>query len=310
VKRLLLVAAVCVLFLCSAVKADTVHLSTGGKVVGTIARLELKLGPLTKVFSREQIGSIKNEDGKCKVVGKTDKTAYVGDVGSVSMRTVAGVLTFTGKSVKSVEFNEATKLKPNDKPQVDEKSDPVDDPLLRPDDKKPDKPQLTDEQRKELKRLVKVSAELRDEYLKKAKELEAAGYEAVRDKYAGRWDTVCQLVEEKRERYAKYAGKIDTTGRPSVTTGGLGVNMGRTTTVTTSGAAAVAVQELNAAEAKKKSLAATIKAAKSAVKDRARLRREAVRRYSDAIYRALITGKEIPEDTIKEVYEKALKRGK
>ena len=74
----------------------------------------------------------------------------------------------------------------------------------------------------------------------------------------------------------------------------------------TSGAAAVAVQELSAAEAKKKNLAATIRAAKSAVKTRARLRREAVRRYYHSIYRALVAGKHVPEETIKEIYEKAL----
>jgi hypothetical protein len=76
--------------------------------------------------------------------------------------------------------------------------------------------------------------------------------------------------------------------------------------VTRTPAAAAAIAGLDAAEAKKSAIAAKVKSLKRAIAVRARLRKDLVLRYYDTICRHLINGKEIPEEAMTKVFDKAV----
>ena len=291
----------------SAAMADTVYLANGGKVAGKLVHLSLKIGPLERVFGRDQVKSIRcSKDSKeeCEVLA-SDGTKYVGRIASVAIRCVAGELKFSGKSVEFVELGTVPVRKP--RPEKKPVPKPADDLLLdpAPDAAKPAKKELSPEQKAKIRALLKTLGELRDKSLEQAKGVSAKEHALFKEKYETKWLEVCADVKEKRKDYAKHATEHDVE-QPRFNSGGLGIGLKRTTTVT-SGRGSVALQDMNAAQTRKDRLARTIRETKAALKTRARLRRERIRGYSSAVERYLRAGKIVPEDAMKKIFEKALK---
>jgi hypothetical protein len=295
--------------LCAArVHADTVHLTNGGRVEGTITHLRLSVGGDEVTLARKQLQAVKFDGEKCAVVtAKGDLRE--GRLLSVAIRSVGGLLGFDGKAVRTVTLAEVKKRgKPEEKQPANgqPKADAADNGDVKP----PPKPKLTKEQIRKIKGLLKSAADLRDAALKKAAERSGEEDKALKGKYLGRWQSACQDVKEKQKAYAEHASTTDAPAGREFRSSGLGVGLTRNRTVTSSGPAGDALSELRKAEAKKRALARTIQEVKRRLKTRAHVRRERIRAYYYAIRRNLISGKIIPEDAMEKIYDKALKRDK
>ena len=284
-----------------AAPGDTVHLANGGKVVGTVVRLTLAIGPLEKVFERGQMRALSCRRSRCEVMA-TDDTRYIGKVRSVVIRSVAGVLTFGAKSITAVELNDRTRREPD-------RAGPG--PVVRTEPKPDGAPavELNVEPEPEpgpkQKEQMAAAAALRDGCLKRAEELATEEYAALKARY---WDALRAAVEEvhaKRKDLAKYADKIDASA-PQVKIDGLGMNMTRTRTVVTSGPAAKALEEVQKTEAKRDLIVAKVKAEKAAIRQRKLLRTRRVTAYHGAVRRSLLKGRAITEDAMKKIFDKAI----
>jgi hypothetical protein len=295
VKRALIIAAVLFLF-APLVFGDVVHLKDGGEVSGKITELTLRIGPVPKAFKRGQIASLRCGLKGCELTD-AGKTRYLGQIASVSIRTVAGELTFIDKQIKSVEFGALPEKTPV----------PKSEPVVVP---KVDKaPKLTEAERKELKALIVVAGKLRDEYIAKASKMRKAEWKKVGGMLRPKLEAAAADVKEKRKEYAKHATTSDEV-KPQVNSGGLGVGFGRTTTVTKAGPGASAMAAMSRAEAKVDAIKRAARDYKRKIDRRAGLRRETVRAYYYRFYRYLTTGRKVPEEVMREHFERALKKVK
>ena len=298
----------CAWALSAPARADTVRLAGGGKVDGKVTQLTLKADGLTKVLPGEKLRSVRYEKGRCTVVTR-DGAEHSGALAAVTIKCVAGVLTFEPKRVTSITLG-ALPTKPDPKADPPTKPDPAKGPAVGPPDQVPPKSTpLSAEQKEKLRGLLKANDALRDEYLKVAKGLLGAEKAAIKKKYVLKYQQMCELAKEKRSEYAKYATKDDLI-KPQFSATGLGVGMTRTSTVVGNSRGAVALRELNAAEAGKMRLKKEVDAVKSVVSARYRLRRTRVYMAYDHIRAKLLAGKAVPEDVMKQVYEAAVKKVK
>jgi hypothetical protein len=318
---ILLAVIVALIVLASIAGADTLRLANGSTVSGAITEIKLKIGPIDKVLLRDSIRSIAFDKKRWQVVG-SDGTRYVGTLNSVAILATAGELSFGGNSIREIDL-ENREAAPGAAPVP-----PV--PAATKDDKAkgagtttepgraavvlareaPDKP-LSPEQKKRLQDLVKRAGELRDAALAQVDKLAQTDYNGIRSDYQDKWKAACDEVDARKREYARYADTmVDTTpgsGKRQVTGSGLGIGIGRTKSVVpVSGPAADAYKALGEAELRRDQLATVIRGLKSAVADKANLRRERVRTYYLAIYRDLTAGKEIPEDAMDKIFDQAV----
>jgi len=268
----------CLLLLPAAARADTLVLANKGKVVGTIRSVTIKIGPLKKTLARADIASIRLRKRRCEIQDK-DGTNYVGRLKAVKIKSVAGVLSFGGKSIRSLTLETEDSGPWEDEtpvPVVERK--PKDAGALEnvaADDAKEEK-----DRPERIKELLKRAAALRDAYAKQADELAEAERAALKEQYAEEWAKAVRRVAEILEKHPN--------GTPP----------------------AEVLTDLEAAEAAKTKLQRDIRAAKAAMLARAKRRRARIRACHRALARYLLTGKRIREEAMKKVYEGALNPGK
>lgn len=262
--------------------------------------VRLRIGPIEKTLSREQVASIKAEGENWHVVDSAE-THYVGALESASIHCVAGKLTFGGKSVRGIELTaslDPPMPSPGTKPARRE-------PEARPEPAGAGPPTALADERTRAADLLAVATKLRDAYLERAAKLEKTEYQKFKEKYLPEYEAACEEVKRRADAYAKFAAKDDTTGR-QFDSGGLGLGLTRTTTITKTGPAGEALQALELTEAKKRKLMLKIKTARDELAQVASARRDRIRAYCAAISRDLAAGKQISEEAMDKIYAQAL----
>jgi len=188
--RHLLLILTCVLAAPAAAAADTLHLANNGKVVGTITRITVKLGPLRKTLDRSDIRSVKLTRGKLVVSDNAD-TKYIGKLDSVSIRSVAGPIAFDGKSIRSISLDTENDASIKDRFP----------PLAAADEQTPAIARPLTKQSKRIRALLQTAATLRKQYVKRSVEMAEAEAEAVRQKYAKAVAKARRDIERLRDKH-------------------------------------------------------------------------------------------------------------
>jgi len=298
-KRLLLLSWIAGLLLGPvAARADTLHLTNGGKVTGTVARITVRTGPLSTTFSRAQVRSVRARKHGLELVD-AENTRYLGKLESVAIRHASGVLTFDGRSVKSIDLVR--------EPEPDADPEPIEGeaaPEKEPDEREPT--DLSAEQRKAIRARLAGAAALRDEYLKRAEKLAKAEYETEHRRLLGKWQKVKRAIDQRRRAARRRAEEGADRGKAETRE----VGPGRRIAVARSGAPSDDAADLERAEKKLQKLSKEVQAVREHVGRRLLARRERIRAYHAAIARYLATGREIDEKAIRRIFEKALTRGK
>ena len=182
----------------SGAAADTLHLANNGKVVGTITRITVKIGPLRRTLNRADIRSVKLSRREL-VISDTDNTRYIGKLESVRIRSVASHIAFDGKSIRSINLD-------------DEREAPVEGrpPALADvstDEQTPaDEPKPVTRKGKRVQALLQTAAALRNQYEKRSGEMAEAEVKAIRQKYA-------KAVAEARRNVESVRAKRRATGQ-------------------------------------------------------------------------------------------------
>ena len=300
-KRLLLLSWIAGLLLGPvAARADTLHLTNGGKVTGTVARITVRTGPLSTTFSRAQVRSVRARKHGIELID-AENTRYLGKLESVAIRHASGVLTFDGRSVKSIDL--VREPEPDAAPEPIE-GEPAPAPANEPDEREPT--DLSAEQRKAIRARLAGAAALRDEYLKRAEKLAKAKYETERRRLLGKWQKVKRAIDERRGAALRRVEEGADRGKAETRE----VGPGRRIAVARSGAPSDDAADLERAEKKLQKLSKEVQAVREHVGRRLLARRERIRAYHAAIARYLATGREIDEKAIRRIFEKALTSGK
>ena len=179
----------------SGAAADTLHLANNGKVVGTITRITVKIGPLRRTLNRADIRSVKLSRREL-VISDTDNTRYIGKLESVRIRSVAGSIAFDGKSVRAIVLNDENEASAEGRLPA----------LADADEHTPAGAKPVTERDRKVQALLRTAAALRKQYVKRSNEMAETEAEAVRRKYAKAVARARHNVQVLRERY-KTAGQ-------------------------------------------------------------------------------------------------------
>lgn len=277
------------------VRADTLFFRDDSKIEGEIAKLTLDVRGQSQEIARDDVKMGVRKDGQWQILTKSGQL-HVGTLQSVTMVSLTGDQTFSGAKVTRIHLEKSKPEPPS--PGADKAV-----PGLP--DTKPEKKELTEEEKAELRRLARACTKLRDKYIQKAEDIASAQHEKLRDKYIAKVEVLRGRLEKKKGLLAKHIDDIETTG-PEITGSNLGVGFSKSTTITKSPAAAIALDEYNAAKAKYDRVVAKVKAIKAEITRRGRLRVARIKAYHDAILEHLRAGQVVPEDVMADIYDKAL----
>jgi hypothetical protein len=282
------------LLVAAAARGDTIFFVDQSRINGTIGKIALNVGGETQEVARDDIQSGVRKDKEWQILTKAGRL-HVGKLASVSLVHPTGEKTFAGKTVLAFRLRKSAPKAPEGKP---------DEPKL-PDDGRPEKKELTAEEKAELREMAKTAARLRDESIQKAKDIAGGQHNKLRDKYQAKVDTARSKLAEAKKELGKHIKDIET-GGPEFKGSGLGIGFSRNQTIVKSGAAAVALEDYNRAKARCDALAAKIKALKAAIRRQRQFRVKRIEAYHAAILRHLRKGKPLPEDTMQTIFDKAV----
>ena len=269
------------LMTCRFAMADSVVVAEGGKITGSISEIRLHVGEERVSFSRGKIKSVEFGD-KTTIVTTDD--SFSGRLDSVTISTASGgrVISISGGSVKSIRFDSSDTSGADESAQ-DKPSEPA--PL-------------------------KLAAELRDEYLKKAAQMTAQEYTAVKKNLADEWDAACLEYDAARKEYKRQTGRVAGAKPPEgFSSKGIGIGLNKGSNVTpVAGPIAEAYKQLQAAQKNRDEVAAKIRQAQAEIRNRDNIRRDRVKNYYYAIGKQIKEGNDISSDAMVKIYEKALDR--
>ncbi|MFO7900696.1 MAG: hypothetical protein R6V58_16750 [Planctomycetota bacterium] len=276
-------------------RADTLFLRDDSKIEGEIGKLTLDVRGKPQEVARDEIKMGVRKDGQWQILTKKGQL-HVGTLQSVTVVSLTGDKTFSGARIAAIHI---------EKPKPEPPSPGADAGVLGLPDKEPEKKELTEDEKAELRRLARACTKLRDKYIQKAKDIASAQHEKLRDKYVAKVEVLRGRLEKKKDLLAKHIDEIETTG-PEITGSNLGVGFSKSTTITKSPAAAIALDEYKTAKTKYDRVVGKVKAIKAVIVQQARFRIKRINAYHDAILKHLRAGQVVPEDVMTDIFDKAL----